>query len=58
MRLTRLNPLEEETKAVIEGLKLGWDMGFRKVKLECDVKDLVDSINFGHKGVRERLKGS
>lgn len=39
------HPLEAEAAAVIESLDLGWQLGFKKVELECDAKELVTLIH-------------
>ncbi|MBA0734080.1 hypothetical protein Gogos_018030, partial [Gossypium gossypioides] len=36
-----------EAKAVLEGLKLAWNRGFRQAKLECDNVLLVDVLRNG-----------
>lgn len=36
-----------EAKAMLEGIQLAWDSGYRKVELECDNSLLVKSIIAG-----------
>ncbi|MBA0670984.1 hypothetical protein Goklo_029171 [Gossypium klotzschianum] len=36
-----------ETRAMLEGLFLAWDKGFRKVKVECENALLVELLLFG-----------
>ncbi|MBA0642258.1 hypothetical protein Goklo_026681 [Gossypium klotzschianum] len=36
-----------EAKAILEGLKLVWDRGFRQVELECDNAMLIEFIRNG-----------
>ncbi|KAH1122155.1 hypothetical protein J1N35_005315 [Gossypium stocksii] len=33
-----------EARSVLEGLRIAWDKGFRRIKLECDNVLLVESL--------------
>ncbi|MBA0701070.1 hypothetical protein Goari_020366 [Gossypium aridum] len=47
MKLVDDTVFKVEAKAILEGLNLAWDKGFRKLELECDNALLVETILAG-----------
>lgn len=44
MKLEETEPDRAEAWGLIDGLVLCWDMGFRKVEVECDATQIVEVV--------------
>lgn len=47
MTIGLLNILQVEARAVLEGMKLAWDRGFKKIEVEYDNALLIELIQNG-----------
>lgn len=47
MSLGQESVFRVEARAMLKGLYLAWDKGFRKVGVECDNALLVELLSFG-----------